>query len=100
MLCKTCKKKDKCIKLCSEAEKYVDKDFVSLKEMLLEKEYPYIDEYISTENFEEVWNLVDLENSNRLKTAIRRLREDGKSTREIVYYVPCVRSYVIKVLNT
>lgn len=32
MLCQECKKRDKCVKLCPEAEKYVNRDRVSQRE--------------------------------------------------------------------
>lgn len=96
VLCKTCNKKDKCVKLCKKAEKYVNKDYVPFSELYLDIDV----DTIALEYEDSVWNLVDLENSNRLKTAIRGLRKDGKSTREIAYYVPCVQSYIVKVLST
>jgi len=92
VLCKECNKRDRCVKLCKAAERYVNQDYIPFSELYLDVDADYFPD--ST-----VWNLVDLENSNRLKTAIRRLSKDGKSTREIAYYVPCVQSYVVKVLN-
>lgn len=34
MLCQTCKKRDKCIKLCARAEEYVNRDHIKRREIL------------------------------------------------------------------
>lgn len=84
------------MKLCSEAERYVNKDYIPFSELYLDIDV----DTIALEYEDSVWNLVDLENSNRLKTAIRGLSKDGKNTYEIAYYVPCSRRYIREVIGS
>ena len=53
MYCKTCSKRETCIKLCSPAEEYVSKDHVSLREILECDIAMNIDEVVEKEDYPE-----------------------------------------------
>ncbi|MBU0963282.1 MAG: helix-turn-helix domain containing protein [Nanoarchaeota archaeon] len=99
--CKKCGKRDTCIKLCKEAEEYVNQDFITVDEGLIyrdienkEKEYEIEFEYCG---FDKEYELK--RNKALYRTAVINLYKDGKSTREIAYHVPYSQSQIVRIIQ-
>ena len=91
--CIECDKRKECTELCKKAEEYVSQDNV------VQTEYISTKSYHSLENFYDnnvVWNRVNI-NKNRIKNLIMQLTEDGKSTTNIAYMLPCSTSYIRRI---
>ena len=95
-MCNTCEKILVCKKLCPEAEKYANQDYVPAMEGLA---------IIRIENFNDHDSFghdkvvsINLDNPAVLKRAIILLYLDGKSTRKIAEYVPCSRRYIREII--
>ena len=79
-----------------ERNDYINKDYVSLKEITLSD----LENITDTSNCDEsIWNNFAVRNSAHLKELIIQLHNDGKKSTEISYHLPCSRSYIIKVLK-
>ena len=96
-MCNTCEKILVCKKLCLEAEKYANQDYVTAMEGLT---------VIRIENFNDRDAFghdktvsINLDSPAVLKRAIILLYLDGKSTRKIAEYVPCSQPYIVKVIQ-
>jgi len=93
-LCSECDRFESCIELCDEVEEIVNKDYVSQTEYLITSQ-----PLNSLENLydsSDVWNRVNIE-KRRLKYLILKLTEDGKTTSEIAYQLPCSTSYIRRI---
>ena len=93
LLCQDCPKKPTCLSLCPEAESFVDQDTVIQSE-LIPGNADVRD--VGVDPFE--YGL-DIRNSGHLKALILQLYDDGLSTREIAYHLPCSQQYVVLVIN-
>jgi len=93
-MCPSCDKKDNCVELCKEAEKYANQDFV--------QQPPHV---VNVENMEvleddSVWSYSKSEYTrDEIKRLIIQLHKDGKMYREIAYYLPCSFQYAHKVIK-
>jgi len=93
-MCGKCKKRKTCKKLCKKAEVYVSQDHVSQQE--------YIGCFPADDNITEIagWDDVNLENPTILKGIILKLYfEDKRTVMDISKMVPCVHSYISKVIG-
>ena len=94
MLCQECKKRDRCVALCDEAEEWVDQDYVAQQEFIPDGEIPDLDH----DSCFDGRDLSDL-SPNELKGMILLLHGDGMSTREIAYHLPCSQQYIAKIVR-
>jgi len=93
-MCSNCDKRDKCIELCEEAEKYAGQDYVGQSE--------YISNGILPEIIEEnsIWSYTkDKYTTDGLKYMIIKLYEEGMDSREIAYHLPCSFQYAHKIIK-
>ena len=93
-MCSSCDKRNKCIELCEEAEKYAGQDYVGQSE--------YISNGILPEIIEEnsIWSYTkDKYTTDGLKYIIIKLHEEGMSVMEIAHHLPCVQSYISKIIK-
>ena len=93
-MCSNCDKKDSCVELCEEAEKYANQDYAGQSE--------YVSSGILPDMAEEdnVWSYAkDKYTIDGLKYIIIKLHEDGMSSREIAYHLPCSFQYAHKIIK-
>ena len=96
-MCNTCEKILVCKKLCPEAEKYANQDYVPVG---VELTGIRIENHDSNDAFGHDKNIsVNFENPTILKIVIVKLYLDGKPTRKIAEYVPCSRRYVREIID-
>lgn len=93
-LCSTCIKRESCEKLCKEAEKYVNQDYVSQTEYITTSKPTQSIENLYDNDF--VWNRVNIE-KRKIKSLIIAMLKDGKSNSEIAYHLPCSTSYIRRI---
>lgn len=93
-LCSTCDKRNSCEKLCKEAEKYVNQDYVPQTEFIINSKS--IQPIENLYDNDAIWNRVNIE-KRKLKRLIMQMLDDGKSTSEISYHLPCSTSYVRRI---
>jgi len=96
-MCNTCEKILVCKKLCPEAEKYANQDYVPAMEGLA---------IIRIENFNDHDSFghdkvvsINLDSPAVLKRAIILLHLDGKAVMEINKLVPCTHQYISEVIG-
>ncbi len=94
MLCNDCLKKSTCTELCQDAERYVNQDYAPQTELITEGELPDLDHGSCFDGRD----LSDL-SSPELKQVIMVLHNDGMSTREIAYHLPCSHVYIHKIIR-
>ena len=96
MLCKTCDKRDACGKLCEDAKSYVNQDYVPIT-----KQTPNIGDSIYDFNDEEsAWDYSkDKYTSSELIDIIIKLHQNGLTPSEILYHLPCNKTYVYRIIQ-
>lgn len=97
-MCKRCKDRDTCRVLCKKAEEYVNQDYVSIEEGLVDIFIENYDRYDLFGN--DIWITPNFDNPTILKAAILLLYKDGKTTREIEKLVPCSRRYIRQIVGS
>ena len=93
-MCSNCDKKDNCVELCKEAEKYVNQDYIGQDEYISSGILPDIAEE------DNVWIYTkDKYTAAGLKYLIIQLYKDGMSSYEMAYHLPCSSRYVREVIE-
>jgi len=98
--CKKCGKRDTCIKLCKEAEEYVNQDYIEREEQLANFNIENLEEKIDPDDFDPFDD--DLSSrilKSRHKYTVILLHQDGKSADEISYYVPYSLSQIYRIIQ-
>ena len=98
MLCKTCDKRDGCVKLCEDAEAYVSQDHVSQRHLIPSKPIELSTEDWYEQNTEWDYSKDDY-TSNELKELIIKLHQDGLNQLEIAYHLPCSQQYIQQITS-
>ena len=82
-MCSNCDKKDNCIELCKEAEKYVNQDYVGGSPDVMDVEN------INVSDEDNIWSYTKYNyTQEELERLIIQLYKDGMSSYEISYHVP------------
>jgi len=96
-MCNTCEKILVCKKLCPEAEKYANQDYVPVG---VELTGIRIENHDSNDAFGHDKNIsVNFENPTILKIVIVKLHLDGKKLKEIAELVPSNFQYASKIIR-
>ena len=99
-MCKKCVKKKECVKLCKEAEEYVNQDYIEREEMLANFNIENLEEKIDPDNFDPFDdNLSNRILKSRHKYTVIFLHQDGKSADEISYQVPYSLSQIYRIIQ-
>ena len=97
-LCRECKKRKECKRLCLKAEKYADQDYGARDrdEIIVERNIENIEEQIDYDIYYEDWP----PNYQKAKwrTAVINLHKDGLSSGHIAYHVPYTTRQIRRII--
>ena len=96
--CQDCPKKSTCTELCSEAEKFVNQDYVSREKQI--DLLPDMDIFPYPEFDNGIWSYQKKRYTPEgLKSLIIQLYLDGKTPTEISYHIECSQPYIFKIIT-
>lgn len=91
-MCKKCVKKKECVKLCKEAEEYVNQDYILQPSDTVYKNIQNTSELVE-------WSNIDLDDYRIIRDITIDMYLRGKSIKEIAYHLPRIIRQIQRIIK-